>query len=206
MLSVKGLRTRAGGPAEFELRSGEIVALRGASGSGKSLLLRALADLDPAEGAVSLEGTPREAIPAPDWRRRVAYVPAESGWWADRVRDHFAAGAEDLFASGAEDLVSALGLDPAALDWEVARLSSGERQRLAIARALVLEPRVWLLDEPTGALDADSAARVEALLGDGRARGAAILIVTHDAGQAHRLADRTLHMAQGRLSAREGAG
>ncbi len=198
MLSVNGLRTRAGGPADFELQSGEIVALRGASGSGKSLMLRALADLDPAEGAVSLEGTPREAIPAPEWRRRVAYVPAESGWWADRVRDHF--------ATGAEDLVTALGLDPAALDWEVARLSSGERQRLAIARALVLAPRVWLLDEPTGALDADSAGRVEALLRDGRGRGAAILIVTHDAEQARRLADRTLHMAEGRLAACEGAG
>jgi phosphate-transporting ATPase len=196
MLSVRGLRTRAGGPADLDLAAGEIVAIRGPSGSGKSLLLRALADLDPAEGRVTLEGAPREAIPAPVWRRRVAYVPAESGWWSDRVRAHFADGA---------DLVAALGLDPAALDWEVRRLSTGERQRLAIARALALKPKVWLLDEPTGALDAEAAARVEALLRQGRAGGAAILLVTHDAAQARRFADRTLHMEAGRLSAREHA-
>lgn len=194
MLSVRGLMTKAGGPADLDLAAGEIVALRGPSGSGKSLLLRALADLDPAEGEIGLDGTPREAIPAPEWRRLVAYVPAESGWWADRVRAHFADGA---------GLVARLGLDPAALDWEVRRLSTGERQRLAIARALALGPRVWLMDEPTAALDAEAAARVEALLGEGREDGAAILIVTHDAGQARRLADRTLHIEAGRLSARE---
>lgn len=191
MLRVRGLVTKAGGPAELDLAAGEIVALRGPSGAGKSLLLRALADLDPAEGEVSLDGTPREAIPAPEWRRLVAYVPAESGWWADRVRAHFANGA---------GLVERLGLDPAALDWEVRRLSTGERQRLAIARALALEPRVWLMDEPTAALDAEAAARVEALLREGREDGAAILIVTHDAEQARRLADRTLHIEAGRLS------
>lgn len=196
MLSVRGLHTKAGGPADLDLAAGEIVAIRGPSGSGKSLLLRALADLDPAEGSVTLDGTPREAIPAPDWRRRVAYVPAESGWWSDRVRAHFADGA---------DLVAALGLDPAALEWEVRRLSTGERQRLAIARALALKPKVWLLDEPTGALDAEAAARVEALLRQGRDEGAAILVVTHDAAQARRLADRTLYMNAGRLSAREHA-
>lgn len=196
MLSVRGLHTKAGGPADLDLAAGEIVAIRGPSGSGKSLLLRALADLDPAEGSVTLDGTPREAIPAPDWRRRVAYVPAESGWWSDRVRAHFADGA---------DLVAALGLDPAALDWEVRRLSTGERQRLAIARALALKPKVWLLDEPTGALDAEAAARVESLLRQGRDEGAAILVVTHDAAQARRLADRTLYMNAGRLSAREHA-
>lgn len=197
MLSVRGLRTRAGGPVDFDLQGGEIVALRGPSGSGKSLMLRALADLDPAEGAVSLDGTPRETIPAPAWRRRVAYVPAESGWWADRVRAHFPAEAEAL--------VARLGLDPAALDWEVRRLSTGERQRLAIARALALEPRVWLLDEPTAALDAEAAGRVEALLRDGRGRGMAILMVTHDAEQARRLADRTLQLSEGRLVAGEAA-
>lgn len=196
MLSVRGLHTKAGGPADLDLAAGEIVAIRGPSGSGKSLLLRALADLDPAEGSVTLDGTPREAIPAPDWRRRVAYVPAESGWWSDRVRAHFADGA---------DLVAALGLDPAALEWEVRRLSTGERQRLAIARALALKPKVWLLDEPTGALDAEAAARVESLLRQGRDEGAAILVVTHDAAQARRLADRTLYMNAGRLSAREHA-
>lgn len=194
MLSVHGLHTKAGGPVDLGVAAGEIVALRGASGSGKSLLLRALADLDPAEGEVVLDGTPRAAIPAPEWRRRVAFVPAESGWWADRVGAHFTGGAE---------LVEALGLDRGALDWEVGRLSTGERQRLAIARALALDPEVWLLDEPTAALDAEAAGRVERLIREGRARGAAILMVTHDPGQARRLADRTLRIHAGRLAGRD---
>jgi len=198
MLIVNGLRTKAGGPADFSLRGGEIIAVRGPSGSGKSLMLRAIADLDPAEGEVSLDGTKRARIPAPEWRRRVAFVPAESGWWDDRVREHFPDGGGDTA------LIEALGLDPAALDWEVRRLSTGERHRLAIARALALEPGVWLFDEPTAALDAEAAGRVEAVICQGRDRGAAILLVTHDDAQAARLADRTLTMADGCLVAPEG--
>lgn len=198
MLIVNGLRTKAGGPVGFAFRGGEIIAVRGPSGSGKSLMLRAIADLDPAEGEVSLDGTERARIPAPEWRRRVAFVPAESGWWDDRVREHFPDGGGDTA------LIEALGLDPAALDWEVRRLSTGERHRLAIARALVRKPEVWLFDEPTAALDAEAARRVEAVITQGRDRGAAILLVTHDDAQAARLADRTLTMAAGRLVASEG--
>ncbi len=197
MLIVNGLRTKAGGPVGFEFRGGEIIAVRGPSGSGKSLMLRALADLDPAEGEVSLDGTPRARIPAPEWRRRVALVPAESGWWDDRVGAHFPDGDD----SG---LIVRLGLAPAVLNWEVRRLSTGERHRLAIARALALDPKVWLFDEPTAALDAEAARRVEAVITQGRDRGVAILLVTHDDVQAARLADRTLTMADGRLTAPAG--
>ena len=193
MLIVEGLRTKAGGPVGFQFGGGEIIAVRGPSGSGKSLMLRAIADLDPAAGEVSLDGTPRDQIPAPEWRRRVAFVPAESGWWDDRVGAHFPDGA----ANGA--LIEALGLDPAALGWEVRRLSTGERHRLAIARALAHQPQVWLFDEPTAALDAEAAGRVEAVITQGRDRGVAILMVTHDDAQAARLADRTLTMADGCL-------
>jgi ABC-type multidrug transport system ATPase subunit len=199
MLIVEGLRTKAGGPVGFGIGGGEIVAVRGPSGAGKSLLLRAIADLDPVEGEVSLDGTARDRIPAPEWRRRVAYVPAESGWWDDRVGAHFPAG------GGNDELIAALGLDPAALGWEVRRLSTGERHRLAIARALVLDPEVWLFDEPTAALDGEAARRVEDVITRGRDRGAAILLVTHDDAQAARLADRTLTMAGGCLVAPEGA-
>ncbi len=203
MLIVNGLRTKAGGPADFSLRGGEIIAVRGPSGSGKSLMLRAIADLDPAEGEVSLDGIPRARIPAPEWRRRVAFVPAESGWWDDRVGAHFpdGAGPEN---SGNSTLIEALGLAPAVLNWEVRRLSTGERHRLAIARALVLTPKVWLFDEPTAALDAEAARRVETVIAEGRDRGVAILLVTHDDVQAARLADRTLTMADGGLVAPEG--
>jgi ABC-type multidrug transport system ATPase subunit len=198
MLIVKGLRTKAGGPADFTLDSGEIVAIRGPSGSGKSLMLRAIADLDPAEGEITLDATSRSRIPAPHWRSLVSYVPAETGWWDDRVGAHFLGG-----GGASHNLIEALGLPLEALDWEVRRLSTGERHRLAIARALARDPKVWLFDEPTAALDAESARRVERVLSEGRAQGAAILIVTHDDLQAARLADRTLTMAAGRLTALE---
>ncbi|MFQ5565048.1 MAG: ATP-binding cassette domain-containing protein [Paracoccaceae bacterium] len=199
MLIVNGLRTKAGGPVGFTFESGEIIAVRGPSGAGKSLMLRAIADLDPAEGEVTLDGTERARIPAPEWRRRVAYVPAESGWWDDRVGAHFPDG------GGNGTLIEALGLDPAVLGWEVRRLSTGERHRLAIARALARDPQVWLFDEPTAALDAAAARRVEVVIAQGRDRGAAILMVTHDDIQAARLADRVLTMAEGRLTDPVGA-
>ncbi|MEJ2677085.1 MAG: ATP-binding cassette domain-containing protein, partial [Acidihalobacter sp.] len=87
-----------------------------------------------------------------------------------------------------------------ALDWEVARCSSGERQRLALLRSLALAPRVLLLDEPTANLDADSRGRVETLVDKFRGEGGAVLWVTHDPEQALRVAGRRLELAKGGLS------
>ncbi|WP_448203314.1 ABC transporter ATP-binding protein [Azospirillum sp. sgz302134] len=193
MLTVHGLSNRVLKPASFQLGDGECVAVQGPSGAGKSVLLRAVADLDPASGEVRLDGALREDMPAPDWRRRVTYLAAESGWWADRVGDHFTE------PDRAARVIEALGLPGGALDWPVARLSTGERQRLALARALVQEPRVLLLDEPTGALDPEATERVEALLRDELARGVGVLIVTHAAAQADRLAHRRLHVDAGEV-------
>src|SRR5690348_15282282 len=90
MLTVDTLR-RLHLSASFKLNDGECIALQGPSGVGKSLLLRAIADLDPNEGTVKLDGTQREAVPAPLWRKQVTYVAAEPGWWADTVQEHFTA-------------------------------------------------------------------------------------------------------------------
>ena len=81
LLHVRDLRTSILKPASFSLSAGEAIAVRGASGAGKTLLLRAVADLDPNEGLVTLDGRDRSAIPGPEWRRLVGYVPAEPGWW-----------------------------------------------------------------------------------------------------------------------------
>lgn len=193
MLTVRDLSNAVLKPASFRLDAGECVAVQGPSGAGKSVLLRAVADLDPSVGEVRLDGALREDMPAPDWRRRVTYLAAESGWWTDRVGDHFADPAR------AVPLVEALGLPGEALGWPVARLSTGERQRLALVRALVQEPRVLLLDEPTGALDLDATERVEALLRDAMAHGVGVLIVTHSPAQADRLAKRRLRVEAGRV-------
>lgn len=192
MLRIETLATRLIGPVSLSVEAGECVAIMGPSGSGKSLFLRAIADLDPNRGRVSLDRAERAAMPAPDWRRQVMLVPAESGWWSDEVRAHFPAGAE------VAPLLQALGLAQA-FDWPVSRLSTGERQRLAIARALCHAPVALLLDEPTAALDAQATGQVEALIRSQCASGRPVILVTHDPAQAGRLADRTLRMQSGQL-------
>lgn len=192
MLTVRRLQRPGLEPISFELASSECLVVQGPSGSGKSLLLRALADLDPNEGEVTLDGEARESVAGPVWRRRVMYAPAESGWWSERVGDHFAAWDE------ATPLVQALGLPAEARDWPVARLSTGERQRLALARALALQPRVLLLDEPTSGLDRAATDAVEALIRQRLRQGVGALWVTHDDAQARRLARRRLLMTAGR--------
>jgi len=89
ILQVRDLRTNLLKPASLSLSPGECIAVQGPSGAGKTLLLRAIADLDPNEGLVSLEGRDRSVIAGPEWRRLVGYVPAEPGWWADTVGEHF---------------------------------------------------------------------------------------------------------------------
>lgn len=196
MLSVRNLQRLALGPLDLDLAAGEIVALVGPSGTGKSMLLRAIADLDPNEGDAILNGEARAAMEAPDWRRQVMYVPAHSGWWADLVEPHFAG----AMRGHVVELLQRLGLESTALGWQVANLSTGERQRLSLARALSLNPKVLLLDEPTSGLDADNANRVEVLIRRQADDGVAVLFVTHDATQASRLGGRVLRLENGNIA------
>jgi putative ABC transport system ATP-binding protein len=186
LLAVRGLRTNLLKPVSFDLSAGECIAGQGPSGSGKTLLLRALADLDPNDGEVYLEGRDRMTTPGPEWRRQVGYLPAEPGWWADTVGAHF----DDWPA--ALSIVRQLGFVGDPKDWPVARLSTGERLRLALVRALMVRPKVLLLDEPTAALDPASVEAVEAVVAVRRKKGLAVLWVTHDLAQARRIAVRRL--------------
>jgi ABC-type iron transport system FetAB ATPase subunit len=181
------------GPFDIAVAAGECIAITGASGSGKSLLLRLIADLDPGEGEAFLDGIARGTIPAPAWRRKVAYVAAESGWWHEAVAPHF----PDLAAARA--MAEAFNLKPELFDGPVLRLSTGEKQRLALLRSLLGNPKVLLLDEPTGALDKAGQMRVEAVLGGHLTRSCAIVLVTHDPDQATRLGTRQFVMQAGRL-------
>ena len=194
MLTVSAL-TRLHISVSFELNDGECIALQGPSGVGKSLLLRAIADLDPNEGAIKLDGTLRDAVPAPLWRKQVTYVAAEPGWWADTVQEHFT-GWNDAIP-----MVARLGLPPNCGSWQIQRLSTGERQRLGLARALMLRSRVLLLDEPTSALDATSTVIVEAIVAEHISSGTGVIWSTHDSAQAHRVGSRLLVMggAGGRI-------
>ncbi len=193
-LEVRGLSQPGLGPVDLDLAAGECIAVQGQSGSGKSRLLRAIADLDPAEGSVRLDGTERTAMPAPAWRKAVGYLAAESGWWNDTVAAHF----PDPKAAAA--LLPELGLPAEALGWSVTRLSTGEKQRLALARLLLVAPKVMLLDEPTSGLDTETIEAVEAALKQRLAAGAACILVTHAPDQARRMASRLFRVAGGRLS------
>ena len=194
-LLVKQLRSEFAGPFELHLGGGSCAAITGPSGSGKSLFLRMIADLDPNQGEIWLNGQARALMSAPQWRRQVTYVSAESGWWADRVIDHFPANARGETAS----LSARLGVRADILDAPVAQLSTGEKQRLALVRALLHNPPVLLLDEPTGPLDEGSVVQVEALLGERMAAGTSILLVTHDPRQAERLGVQRYRMVAGHL-------
>jgi ABC-type iron transport system FetAB ATPase subunit len=191
------MRSPFGGPFTFDVHAGECIAIQGPSGAGKSVLLRMLADLDPHDGDALLDGRAATSMPAPDWRARVVYQAAEPAWWEPTARAHVRP-ADLPFV---ETRLAALGLAPALLDTPIERLSTGERQRLALVRSLAREPRVLLLDEPTAALDPDAVARVEALLRDRLAHGMAMLLVTHAADQARRLAQRVFRLHDGRLTA-----
>ena len=165
--------------------------MQGPSGAGKTLLLRAIADLDPNEGLVCLDGRDRSTIAGPEWRRLVGYVPAEPGWWADTVGEHFSGWTAALA------VVRDLGFPKEAKAWPITRLSTGERLRLALIRALMVRPKVLLLDEPTAALDPASVASVESLIATRIRAGLAALWVTHDAEQAKRIAHRLLVVKDG---------
>lgn len=172
----------------LKLKAGELLCLHGPSGSGKTQLLRALADLDPHAGEVRLDGRAQDAFPAPQWRRQVAYLPAEPGWWLPRAGDHFSQPPQ-------AQALQALQLPENSLQREVEWLSSGERQRLALLRLLALEPRVLLLDEPTANLDPDNTQAVETLIRDYcRTHQAIVIWISHDPVQRERLGGRTWAM------------
>jgi UDP-glucose/iron transport system ATP-binding protein len=178
---------------DFHLAPGQSMGLSGPSGAGKTLLLRALADLDPHQGRMWLDGIAAEAMPVDRWRRQVALLPAESAWWHDTVGLHF--------HQQASPWLSDLGFGPEVMTWQVSRLSSGERQRLSLLRLLILHPKVLLLDEPTANLDADNTALVEALLGCYRKERQPVIIwVSHDTKQLQRNCGRVCMLRNGALS------
>ena len=192
ILTINDLTIAHVGPIKLEVKPGEVVCLSGASGSGKSMMLRAMADIIPARGSVSLGEIKSTSISAPMWRQQVALLPAESQWWLDTVGEHF--NAPDL------KLFQRLGFDKDCLDWQISRCSTGEKQRLALLRVLANKPKCLLLDEPTGSLDPENTLKVEALLSSlASAQQLPMLWVSHSHEQIKRVADRHFVMRDGKL-------
>ncbi len=180
-------------PTDLHLPPGGCLGLHGDSGSGKTLLLRAIADLDINTGEALLENIPRSRFTGPQWRRKVGLLPAESQWWGDSVGEHA--------LRWPSELLSALGFCEEVLNWQTGRLSSGEKQRLALVRMLANQPRVLLLDEPTANLDDSNTTTVEQIIhGYLQQNQAAAIWVSHDPTQLGRVAGNRAVMAQGRFT------
>lgn len=195
-LRIFNLRSAHAGPYTLDMRGGECIAITGPSGSGKTIFLRMLADLDPNQGGISLDGKAREEWSAPQWRRSVMYQAAEPAWWQPRVSAHFHCSDRQRACA----MLPRLGLDVGMLEAQVERLSTGERQRLALVRSLVWQPAVLLLDEPTAALDQEAVAAAEALLREQMHAGLMLVLVTHSSEQAARLGHRRMEIRNGKFT------
>jgi sulfonate transport system ATP-binding protein len=193
-VSVHNLTRSFGGPAildqlSFRVAPGEFVALLGRSGSGKSTLLRTLAGLDPA---------PPETLTVPQPRAVVFQEPRLLPW--KRVWKNVALGLRlpDAKAKALAALAE-VELQHRVDAWPLT-LSGGEAQRAALARALVREPKLLLLDEPFASLDALTRLRMQALVASlWQAHKPAVLLVTHDVEEALLLADRVLVLIDGKI-------
>ncbi|MET7401956.1 ABC transporter ATP-binding protein [Dactylosporangium sp. NPDC005572] len=206
---------QAGLPAldgvDLDIAPGEAVAVMGPSGSGKSTLLNLVAGLDrPTDGKVEVAGTDLGRLSETGlarFRRRHIGIVFQFFHLLDDLtaRDNVLLPAQlagmprKAALARVGELLDALGIAHRA-DAYPARLSGGERQRVAIARALVNRPPLLLADEPTGAVDTDSGARVAELLRELNHDGQTLLLVTHDAALADRCATRTVTLHDGKLA------
>jgi putative ABC transport system ATP-binding protein len=183
-----------------DIHEGACTAVAGYSGSGKSTLLRLLNRfVDPSTGTVAFCGAPLNDHDVLRLRRRVGLVAQQPVLLADRVADDLRVGRPDLTDAGAAALMSQVGLPAAMLSRRTDGLSGGEAQRVCLARALAVEPEVLLLDEPTSSLDPASAAAVEDVVRELVRGGRTAVLVSHDAGQARRIADQVLVLRRGAL-------
>ena len=181
-------------PTSLRVGKGKCVVIHGPSGSGKSLFLRAVADLDPNNGHIALNGETRAMMSAPEWRKKAVYLQPESAWWHDIVGAHF------THLPAAKTLAEAFGLYEPIFDWPTSRLSTGERQRLSLAMVLASKPPLLLLDEPTSALGQKQQMEVlKTIKKVQRLGNIAIILITHNEIHARLIADRFTFLSLGEV-------
>ena len=197
-LGVRFGETRALRDIDLDIEAGERLVLLGANGAGKSMLLRVLHGLVvPTEGSLTWGAQPRRpreqamVFQRPVLLRRSALANVEYALAVNGVDG-------DARQRRAREALERAGLAPLA-DRAARVLSGGEQQRLALARAWALEPRLLFLDEPTASLDPAAAAEVERIVGDIHAGGTAIVLTTHNLGLAHRIGGTTVLLDGGRI-------
>ena len=187
------------GPLSLEIAGEGVTIVLGPNGSGKTTLLRALHGLERLR-----EGAVRWAVPEPLTRSQQAFVFQAPILMRRSVIDSIAYpllldGLRRGEARGrAADAAEAVGLG-ARLSLQAMDLSGGEKQKLAIARALVRQPQILFLDEPCANLDGRATREIEAILAKVREQGTRIVMSTHNVGQARRMADEAVFLVEGRL-------
>jgi UDP-glucose/iron transport system ATP-binding protein len=191
---------------DLQLEGGRITTLGGPSGGGKTTLLRILGQLsEPDEGEMLLDGVDVLTLAPRAARRRIALVAQAPAMFPGTVLDNVRTGpslaGEELSEATARELITRAGLEAQFLGQDARALSGGEKLRVAVARALALKPEIWLLDEPTAALDPERVETLLRLLRELATAGAAMLVVTHDARALEELDGRRLHLVAGRLTA-----
>ena len=181
---------------DLDVRGGELVALVGPNGGGKTSLLRALARIETAAGVVAIDGEDLDQAPLARRRQILSFLPASRDvTWPISARDVIALGFGRPDPDRIDDLISLLELEVLA-DRPVDRLSTGERARVLLARALAGKPRVLLLDEPLSNLDPYWVLRIMAILETAAQSGQAVLVALHDLAQLHHFS-RALLIADG---------
>lgn len=200
-LSLLGLEKRFGHHPvlrgiDLAIPPGQFVAIVGRSGCGKSTLLRLVAGLDqPNAGGVLQNGQPVKTL---NGDARVMFQDARLLPWK-RVLENVGLGLRGKWQEQALWALQQVGLAARTRDW-VAQLSGGQRQRVALARALASQPRLLLLDEPLGALDALTRAEMQTLIESlWQQQQFTALLVTHDVEEAVTLADRVIMLDEGRI-------
>lgn len=191
---------------DLTVDAGETLTIIGPSGAGKSTLLRLLARLDePTGGTVYVDGADYRTIDPTELRTRIGMVPQSPGLREGTVYENVAIGprlrGDTVDAARVESLLQRVDLAGYA-DREVTGLSGGEAQRVAIARTLMVDPEVLLLDEPTASLDPEVQSEIEDLLTDLLAEpDYTVVLVTHDQAQVDRIADRVARFVDGEVKA-----
>jgi ABC-type multidrug transport system fused ATPase/permease subunit len=203
-IAARGIEVTLGGRKildglDLEVPPGQITGLLGPSGTGKSTLLRALVRLvDVDAGTITLDGTDIRALDARELRCRVGLVAQTPDMLPGTVADNLRYGVGELGDDRLRAALADVDLDPSFAARAAAELSGGERARVALARALTRGPQLLLLDEPTAALDSDTAAHIGATLRRLRDQGIGVCITTHDLAFAREWVDRRVELARAR--------
>lgn len=192
----------------LQVEEGDFMMLAGPSGSGKSTLLKLFSHLiSPTSGNVLFRGRDMLSYDPISLRREITYCVQSGALFGRTVEDNmrfpFEARGQSFDRAAAEALLRRFGLGEGILAEEIRNLSGGEKQRVALARTLVMKPAVVLLDEVTSALDLENTRIVEEVIREFNGKGTTVLWITHSPEQSRKLGNKLLTVEDGKIRSLE---